>query len=111
MSKQIPVTVDGVSYANYFLNRKGNKPTEQFIMGALGYKGFDSGFRGIRTSEYKLAYQKEGNKVVPYLFNLKNDPFEMNNIYTKDNPIVKKMYPRLQYWLKKTNDGFIVSSM
>jgi arylsulfatase A-like enzyme len=69
MSKQIPVTVDGVSYANYFLNRKGNKPTEQFIMGALGYKGFDSGFRGIRTSEYKLAYQKEGNKVVPYLFN------------------------------------------
>jgi arylsulfatase A-like enzyme len=108
--KTIPTTVDGESRADYFLNRKGKSPTEQFIMGAIASSNaeLNSGFRGIRTARYKLAYQKTGKQQQGYLFDLKNDPFEMNNIYSKDNEQVKLFRDKLEQWLKKTNDGFIV---
>ncbi|MCU7552865.1 sulfatase [Chitinophagaceae bacterium LB-8] len=110
--KNIPATVDGKSYASYFLSRQGNKPSEQFILGALSYDQKQikhSGFRSVRTKQYKLAYvTKKGGGLEPYLFNLQTDPFELNNIYRADHPMVKKLLPRLQYWLQKTGDRFAI---
>jgi arylsulfatase A-like enzyme len=104
----IPSYIDGVSRADYFKKGKGEKSSEQFILGAIGYNTMDSGFRGIRTAQYKLAYQKKGKKTVGFLFDIKADPFELNNLYTPDNPRVKKMKPRIEYWLEKTKDVFVL---
>ncbi|MFC0186611.1 Arylsulfatase A [Pseudarcicella hirudinis] len=110
LKKEIPATVDGKSYADYFLNRKGAMPTEQFFMGALNNNDtkLSSGFRGIRTDNYKLAYQRKGKQLNAFLYDIKADPFEQNNLYNKDNPQVKILKTRLISLLKKYNDSFTI---
>lgn len=105
----IPASVDGVSHANYFKFRKGKSPSEQFIMGAVSYRTMNSGFRGVRTNQFKLVYQKKDKALQGYLFDLKADPFELNNLFTKDHPQVQQLKPVLEAWLKKTNDSFRLS--
>lgn len=110
MKKQIPVTIDGKSYAQYYLNGQGPKPSEQFILGAIISDNVDinSGFRGVRTNDFKLSYVKKNGKNELVLFDLKADPFEMNNIYNPQHPMVKKLTPVLKKYLKETGDGFVL---
>ncbi|MBO9586235.1 MAG: sulfatase [Flavobacterium sp.] len=110
LKNKIPKDVDGKSYAQYYLNGKGAKPSEQYLLGAIGSSNvkINTGFRGIRTNDYKLAYVKKKGKGEYELYDLKKDPFELNNIYNADLPIVKKLKPVLEQWLKKTNDGFVL---
>ncbi len=113
LKKNIPASVDGVSYAPYLLTRAGKLPPEQYIMGNIYSDDvrINSGFRGIRTARYKLAYNRRGNAYTGFLFDLKADPFEMNNLYRKDNPQVKQLTGRLNEWLTKTGDGFVLESI
>lgn len=108
LKNKTPKDLDGTSYAQYFLNGKGPVPSEQFILGAIisNDARINSGFRGIRTKDYKLAYVKKKQKGEFVLYDLKADPFEMKNIYKPDNKMVKKLKPVLEHWLQKTNDGF-----
>lgn len=108
LKKEIPKNLDGTSYAQYFLNGKGKTPSEQFILGAIisNNAKINTGFRGIRTKDYKLAYVKKKDRSAYELYDLNADPFEMKNIYNPDNRIVKKLKPILKHWLQKTNDGF-----
>jgi arylsulfatase A-like enzyme len=108
LKNETPKDLDGSSYAKYFLNGKGPAPSEQFILGAIisNNAKINTGFRGIRTKDYKLAYVKKKQKGEFVLYNLKADPFEMKNIYQPDNKMVKKLKPVLEHWLQKTNDGF-----
>ena len=110
IKNQIPKDIDGKSYADYYRNGKGKTPTEQFIMGAIISDNVDinTGFRGVRTEDYKLAYVKKKGKNELVLFDLKADPFEMNNIYSIDHPMVKKLTPVLKNYLRETGDGFKV---
>lgn len=108
LKNAIPKDVEGKSYAAYFRNRSGPMPSEQFILGAVPSSNvqLNAGFRGLRTSRYKLAYQRKGNKVQGFLFDIKNDPFERNNLYSEDNKQVMQLRGRLLQWLQKTNDPF-----
>jgi len=108
LKNKIPKEVDGKSYAQYYLKGKGEKPSEQYLLGAIGSNNvkINTGFRGIRTNDYKFAYVKKKGKGTYELYDLKKDPFELNNIYNPDLPIVKKLKPVLEEWLKKTNDQF-----
>lgn len=110
MKKQIPATIDGKSYAQYYLNGQGPKPSEQFILGAIISDNVDinSGFRGVRTNDFKLSYVKKNGKNELVLFDLKADPFEMNNIYNPQHPMVNKLTPVLKKYLKETGDGFVL---
>lgn len=110
LKNKTPKNIDGKSYAQYYLNGKGKKPTEQYILGAIisDNVNMNTGFRGIRTSDYKLAFVKKKKKSEYVLYDLKADPFELTNIYKHDLPIVKKLQPVLKQWLKKTGDGFII---
>ncbi len=110
LKNAIPNGLDGTSYAQYFLNGKGKMPAEQFILGAIisNNAKINTGFRGVRTKDYKLAYVKKKNKAAFELYDLKADPFEMNNIYNPKNKIVKKLKPVLKNWLQKTNDSFTI---
>lgn len=110
MKNQIPATVDGKSYAQYYRDGKGQTPTEQFILGAIISDNVDinSGFRGVRTNDFKLSYVKKKGKNELVLFDLKADPFEMHNIYNPQHPMVKKLTPLLKKYLKETGDGFVL---
>lgn len=110
LKNAIPKDLDGTSYAQYFLNGKGNTPSEQFILGAIisNNAKINTGFRGVRTKDYKLAYVKKKNKGAFELYDLNADPFEMKNIYNPNNTIVNKLKPVLKHWLQKTNDGFTI---
>lgn len=110
LKSKIPKSIDGKSYAQYYLNGKGEKPTEQYILGAIISDNVDmnTGFRGIRTKDYKLSFVKKKKKGEYVLYDLKADPFEMNNIYNVNLPIVKKLDPVLKQWIKKTGDKFVI---
>jgi len=106
LKAKTPTDLDGKSLAAYMLNGEGKGYPEQFILGAINPPNVNSGFRGVRTAQYKLAYVRKKGNVEPYLFDLKNDPFELKNIYADNDTIVKKMLPSLKGWLQKTNDSF-----
>ena len=50
--------VDGKSCASYFLGGKGDKPAAQFLIGVIVHSPC-SGFRGMRTTDYKLACKED----------------------------------------------------
>lgn len=110
LKEETPKNIDGRSFAQYYLNGKGKKPTEQYILGAIisDNVNMNTGFRGIRTNDYKLAFVKKKKKSEYVLYDLKADPFELNNIYKPDLQVVKKLQPVLKQWLKKTGDGFVI---
>jgi len=109
--QHIPKDIDGISYSQYFKTGKGNKPTEQYILGAIMSNNAkkNTGFRGIRNNDYTLAFmQKKDGTQQSFLYNLKSDPFEMNNIYNKDDAKAKELKAKLLTWLEKTHDSFII---
>jgi arylsulfatase A-like enzyme len=108
LKTQIPPDVDGKSYASYVLNAKGKMPAEQFILGRILSDNINSGFRGIRTTDYKLTYVKNKGKTETYLFDLKKDPFELQNLYNSSHKKIKEMKHKLESWLLKTNDPFLL---
>ncbi|MFL9484962.1 sulfatase [Chitinophagaceae bacterium LWZ2-11] len=110
IKKGLPADLDGVSYADYYTGKSTAIPSEQYLIGAVMSNNakINSGFRGIRNTRYKLAYVKKKDKTEPYLFDMLKDPFELNNIYASNLPIVQQLKERLQVWLKKTNDPFKV---
>lgn len=110
LKNQTPKDMDGKSFAPYLLHKTGPMPAEQFILGNIISNKVDgnTGFRGIRTAQYTFAYQRKGKKLEGFLFDLKNDPFEMNNLFNKDDNRVIEMKKDLVKWLKKTNDPFVL---
>lgn len=113
LKDEIPGNLDGKSYSEYYLNGGGEKPAEQYILGAIISDNVDmnSGFRGIRTKDYKFSYIKKKGKEGYLLYDLKSDPYELTNIYQSDLPIVKGLQSALVKWLKKTGDNFSIDSI
>lgn len=109
LQKETPAGVDGQNYSAYWMNAKGKMPVEQYILGAINGHNPNSGFRGIRNANYTLAYVKKKGVETLYLFDLKKDPFELNNIAAQQPAIVQAMKKSLADWLKKTNDPFTLN--
>ncbi len=105
-----PAGTEGTSFAPYLLRRQGPMPQEQFIIGNIVSNNVDknSGFRGIRTIDYTLAYERKGKKLEGFLFDRKKDPYEMNNIYNKNDLRVIEMKQKIAAWLKRSNDPFVL---
>jgi arylsulfatase A-like enzyme len=105
---KIPGSVQGKSRAQYLLTGKGEYPTLQYFMGNIQAPDSSGGFRGIRTQEYKLAYQRiKQDSVERFLFNLKTDPFEMKNLYGQYPHVTDSLRNILISWLQKTDDPFL----
>lgn len=108
MKSKIPPSVQGKSYASYLLKGKGEYPVLQYFMGNIPVPDSAGGFRGVRTEEYKLAYQQVKNgSIEKFLFNLKTDPFEMKNLYTIYPHVTDSLRKILISWLQKTKDPFL----
>ena len=111
LKRAVPAGVDGISYAPYILQGGRLPAREQFILGGIpsAHVRIFSGFRGIRTPAYKLVYQKQGAKVQGYLYDLSRDPFELHNLYgAHRRAVIRDLRQRLQHWLDKTRDAFIL---
>lgn len=102
----LPADLDGRDFSEYIKTGKGDYPTQQYIMGSVTASNPNTGFRSLRTAQYKLVYQYQKKQISKYLFDLKEDPFELNNIFDKNPETVKNLKKDLKAWLKQTNDGF-----
>ena len=102
----LPSDVDGKDYSHYLLTGNGSYPQEQYILGSIAASKKNSGFRGLRTAQYKLVYNLKGKALERLLFDLKKDPFELNNLYAEKPELVQTMKNSLKAWLEKTNDNF-----
>ncbi len=106
LKTQIPSDVDGRDFSNYVTSGKGDYPKQQFILGSIAASNPSSGFRGIRTTKYKLVYRYQKEQNERFLFDLEKDPFELKNIYEANTDIVKTLKKDLKAWLNQTNDKF-----
>ena len=109
LQKEIPSSVEGKSYASYWMNGKGKTPEEQYILGAINSHNPNSGFRGIRNAGYTFAYVKKKGVETVHLYDLKKDPFELNNIVEQQPEVTQRMKKSLVEWLQKTNDPFTLN--
>lgn len=91
-----------------FLTGNGKGAGEQYILGGINSSmvKINSGFRGIRTSRYKLAYVNKNAAQKGYLFDMKNDHYEQSNLFTTNPEEVLYLTAQLKQWLLKTNDAF-----
>lgn len=107
---RIPGSVQGTSHADLFLGKKGQRPSSQLYL-KIPHNDPSYGLRGVRTHEYKLVMTANPNKPLKSsLYNLKKDPYEMDNIAASHPQIIgelvkKELYP----WLERTNDPWIKS--
>jgi arylsulfatase A-like enzyme len=69
------------------------------------YRGFQ---RMVRSEEYKLILYPEAKKL--QLFDLKKDPWEMNNLAgdSTQSAIVADLFSQLEKWQEKTNDRLVL---
>jgi len=73
----IPPQVEGVDYSSTFFGESGKERDAAFLFNADSGSGRYTGWRGIRTKEWTYAYHKSGDWV---MYNLKKDPYQLNNL-------------------------------
>jgi len=97
------LSIDGISLKP-FLNDKSLDEEPAFIESTPMVLSESNDVIGIRTSSYKYFRDKDDPKKRVYLFDLKSDPFEDNNI-SNDNPdIVTNMEILLKKIYHKTSN-------
>jgi arylsulfatase A-like enzyme len=108
LKSKIPSSVQGTSRASYLLKKDNKYPTLQYFMGNIHVPDSTSGFRGVRTQQYKLVYQREkGRTIGKYLYDIKSDRFEMHNLYGEMPGVTDSLKTQLIAWLQKTKDPFL----
>jgi arylsulfatase A-like enzyme len=106
VKSKLPTDLDGRDFSTYIQTGKGDFSKQQFLIASVTASNPNTGFRGIRTSKYKLVYSFQKKQVEQYLFDLEKDPFELNNIFNQNPAVVKSLKKDLKTWLINTNDKF-----
>lgn len=129
MNLECPDTVEGIDVASEFLSSETstidpNKPgflccfpgrdVFQAAFEECDKNQLDFGWRGIRTPDYTfvihLGYYPDCTMPVKYLYDLKNDPYQLNPIpydSVLHQPIIQDLETQLLAWLASQNDGFL----
>ena len=90
---EIPVGVEGIDYAATFMGKGRNERDAVFLFNGKPGGGRIPGWRGIRTKEWVFAFHAKGDWV---MYNLKSDPYELNNLVDNPNYAAKKEELRRQ---------------
>lgn len=107
----IPETVEGSDYSKLMRTGKGDKPSSA-LFGNYLHNSDKLGYRALRTNRYTFAAvrDEEKDKTKQVLYDLKNDPYQMNPIWrggVHDN-VIAQLADELRGWLRKTDDPFEV---
>jgi len=73
----IPANVDGVDYSSTFIGKSDKERESAFLFNVHRGGGPGTDWRGIRTKEWVYAYHYSDDWV---MYDLKNDPYELNNL-------------------------------
>ncbi|SEM72613.1 Arylsulfatase A [bacterium A37T11] len=101
---QNPAKTDGHNLSAFFLGKKQTGPDAQYFMGHVAPGNINSGFRGIRDGRYKLAF----DQVTTYLFDYKKDPDDLHNLANKKPNVVLRLRHKLEEYLLKNKDTFLI---
>lgn len=95
----------GNSFADYLINQEKELKEKLFTFSETGalhgpYPSPDiSNVFAIKTPEHKMMYSKTQNEW--RFYNLKNDPFETNNIFTGKSETEKELKEKLKQWFNR----------
>ncbi|MFA6290241.1 MAG: sulfatase-like hydrolase/transferase, partial [Victivallales bacterium] len=101
----IPEYVQGVDYSPQLFDLPFNAP-DSVLLEMVGVPRWTLDYldwRGIATYDWKYAFFESGEEL---LFDLRNDPFEMNNLASKQSDIRVKMKIALLTLLEQTREPF-----
>lgn len=106
LGKQIPKEVQTFDLSSVLLTGKENNEIVQPYY-YIQPSSTSSGYRGIRSSTYTfVVHATEGKIDDIILFNRESDPYEMNNIASRQPILVSQFKKQLKIWLKKTDNPF-----
>ncbi|TAF66504.1 MAG: sulfatase [Cytophagales bacterium] len=84
---------DGVDLIPFLKNKENTKVPHQYICWRNGYA------KAIRKGDWKLIIDDKTQK--KYLYNLKEDKNEKNNLISQKNSIADELFKQLQSWEKE----------
>ncbi len=108
-NKKPAYKIDGVSMAPAINGQQVKRDTTMFLAWMRIYKDINA--RALVGERYKIVYPEHATE--PELYDLKNDPYEKNNIIDKEPKIAKQMLEELEAWEKScqiSRDGGDYSS-
>ncbi len=107
LGDKIPETVEGKDYSNVFFDKPVVRPEKQLYFGTKP-SNIEGGARGFRTKVYTFAVLKDDNgKKHYYLYNDKDDPYQMTNIWGENPALDKQMEDELGDLLVSMDDPWI----
>lgn len=101
--EDIPVAVEGSSYAGIFLGKDMERPTSQLYIWVDPQKPSE-GRRGIRTKCHTLMIARQDGEEHVVLHDNKQDPYQLRNIAPDNQELVASLSKELDTWLQKTID-------
>lgn len=130
----IPNRIEGKSFLS-MINGKTDQPHRKYVFGQYTRDAKrDNEARTVLTRTYQLIWYASQGRKVPYgdidvdpvqfahheqrmeqvktrpffqLFNIKNDPAELNNIASQKPKVVKRLKKKLREWMKSVDDPLL----
>jgi len=102
---EVPAYCQGSDFSPALRNETFNGPDEVFLEmhGGPRWNLDFLDWRGFRTDKWKYTYYETGHEL---LFNLEDDPFELNNLAGTDLDTCRAMKKRLLRLLDETADNY-----
>ena len=89
----VPNNVQGMDYSATFCGESSKERESAFLFNVHNGGGPGTDWRGIRTKEWVYAYHYSGDWV---MYDLKNDPYELNNLIDDPQYAAKKQALKAQ---------------
>jgi arylsulfatase A-like enzyme len=98
----IPPQVQGIDYSATFAGESDSERDAAFLFNVNNGSGPGPDWRGIRTKQWSYAYHFAGDWI---MYDLKNDPYQLNNLIDNPKYATKKKELRQQLEAMRTTLG------
>lgn len=106
LGERIPIQVQGKNLSNALLGEKEHRPQSSLIF-AKSPTAEEGQTRGLRTLTHLFAVDKTADSKKVWLFDLKNDPYELDNIADQNGALCAHLEIEMNAWLCKNNDAWM----
>ena len=108
LGESIPACIEGTDLADTITGEDGFRPESALYLN-MHPPWLEGGRRGLRTHRYTLAIErKRDGKEIRVLYDNLEDPYQMRNIASDKPAVVNDLMSKLEEWLEKTNDPWLV---